>query len=214
MHYKWDGWSPPPHQFGGDSETARDVAATTLNIDAGKPAKLLAQHGHERYVKYPQEDLNQGQNVESTVMTVYKQQKTGGMGCTCTPTTPTAIAVRDPPAMPITPKVMTVYEPPAKKPSTALTVYRPVVTTVTLYTYPMRDWVNLEVYVDDYIAMAQILEELPYITILDPYYMAYSQYSRHPQSQAIRMESIPSARKRQARVQNRGKYTRWPWGGH
>jgi hypothetical protein len=35
-----------PHYFGGGSETARDVAVTTLNIDAGKPAKLLEPHGH------------------------------------------------------------------------------------------------------------------------------------------------------------------------
>jgi hypothetical protein len=84
-------------------------------------------------------------------MTVYNQQNkhTGGMGCTCTP---------------ITPIVMTVYEPPATKPSMTFTVYRPSITNVTLYTDPMRDWINLEVYIDNYISMAQLLAEFSYIT--------------------------------------------------
>jgi hypothetical protein len=40
----------------------------------------------------------------------------------------------------------------------------PKVTIVTLYTNPMKEWVNLEVYVDDYIAMAQSVTALSYIT--------------------------------------------------
>jgi hypothetical protein len=50
-----------------------------------------------------------------------------------------------------------------------LTVYRslhppPNVTTVTIHTNPMKEWVNLEVYVDDYIAISHLVIALPYIT--------------------------------------------------
>jgi hypothetical protein len=119
------GWmeAPPPY-FGEASETARDVVAIILNIDTGKPAMLLAPHGHEKYVQYPQEK----QQVESTAMKVH-------------------IQLRE---------------------ETALTVYcsqhpPPKVTTVTIYTNPMKEWVNLEVFVDDYIAMAQLVIALSYI---------------------------------------------------
>jgi hypothetical protein len=49
------GWMVSPHYFGGASETARDMTASILNIDTGKPAMLLAPHEHEKYVQYPQE---------------------------------------------------------------------------------------------------------------------------------------------------------------
>jgi hypothetical protein len=109
------GWMESPHYFGGASETARDVAASILNIDTGKPAMLLAPHGHEKYVQYPQEK-HQG---ELTAITVHRQS--------CEETALPVYCSRHPP---------------------------PKVTTVTLYTNPMKEWVNLEVYVDDYIAMA------------------------------------------------------------
>jgi hypothetical protein len=119
------GWMESPHYFGGASETARDVAASILNIDTGAPAMILASHGHEKDVQYPQEKQQGG----STAMTVHRQYSE----------------------------------------ETVLTVYRsqhppPKVTTITLYTNPMKEWVNLEVYVDEYIVMAQLLTALTYIT--------------------------------------------------
>jgi hypothetical protein len=125
--------------LGGASETARDVAASILNIDTGKPTMLLATHGHEKYVQYPQEK----QQGELTMM--HNEDDVRTM------------------------KVHNQMTPPLAKAnsttSTALTVYRSQdPTTVTLYTNPMKEWVNLEVYVDDYIAMEQLLAALPYLT--------------------------------------------------
>jgi hypothetical protein len=119
------GWMESPHYFGGASETARDVAASILNIDTDKPAMLLDPHGHEKYVQYPQEK-HQG---KQTAMTVHRQS--------CEETALPVYCSQHPP---------------------------PKVTAVTLYTNPMKEWVNLEVYVDDYIAMAQSVTALPYIT--------------------------------------------------
>jgi hypothetical protein len=38
------GWMEPPFYFGGASKTARYVAAEILQIDTGKPARLLPPH--------------------------------------------------------------------------------------------------------------------------------------------------------------------------
>jgi hypothetical protein len=131
------------------------VAASILNIDTGKPAMLLAPHGHDKCVQYPQEK----QQGELTAMIVHRQSRK----------------------------------------EAALTVYRsqhppPKVTTIMIYTNPMKEWVNLEVYVDDYIAMAQLVTALPYIKRA----MLHGKESfSHPHhNQVTRMEIIPSARKR------------------